>query len=71
MFTVTPQPLHDALSGKLIDETGISEKASLSITTEDSQEKNTPVKLQKENAETPTLVTDAGIVRVPVIDLQK
>ena len=39
MFTVTPQPLHDALSGKLIDETAVPVKASTSITTEDSQEK--------------------------------
>ena len=67
MFTVTPQPLHDALSGKLIDETAVPEKASSSITTEDSQEKPAPVKPeQSKKASTPILVTEAGIVMMPL-----
>ena len=67
MFTVTPQPLHDALSGKLMDETDVSEKALSPITTEDSQEKTTSVKLEHGlKAHSPILVTEAGIVMVPL-----
>ena len=67
MFTVTPQLLHDALSGKLIDETDVSTKASLPITTEDSQEKTTSVKLEQSwKAYSLILVTEAGIVMVPL-----
>jgi hypothetical protein len=64
---VTPQPLHDALSGKLIDETDVAEKAPLPITTEDSQEKTAAFKLvQLAKAPCAILVTEAGIVRVPL-----
>ena len=64
---MTPQPLHDALSGKLIDETDVSEKAPLPITTEDSQEKTTVFKLEQlEKANCTILVTEAGIVMVPL-----
>ena len=67
MFTVTRQPLHDALSGKLIDEIPVLPKASSPITTEDSQEKTTAVKLeQSRKAYPPILVTEAGIVMVPL-----
>ena len=67
MFTVTPQLLHDALSGKLIDETDVPAKAESPITTEDSQEKTTVFKPeQPEKAYCPILVTEAGIVMVPL-----
>ena len=67
MFTVTPQLLHDALSGKLIDETDVPAKAEWPITTEDSQEKTAVVKLEQPKKASPLiLVTEAGIVMVPL-----
>ena len=56
-----------ALCGKLIDETDVPVKASLPITTKDSQEKTTVLKLEElEKACSSILVTEAGIVMVPL-----